>query len=576
MHIEVGGRILEGEIHEKDQARRIYQHASASGQTASLVEQQRQNQFETRLANIGPGEEIRVTISFLQNVAFLNGEYSLRLPMTFTPRWDPPAPLTTSLMDSRSATPSDATPPQLVSASDRYDHHLELDIHLLSSIGLASIESRYHDVDIQPAVGGYFIALLDTGNRTDRDFELAWAPDLQSVPQITAMTWDGIDGIYTQVMLTPPHAADVTPQPREVVFIIDTSGSMEGGSLQQARDALLRGLQLLGPDDNFNIVQFNSAAEVLFPASVPVTATTLQQARNFLHGLRANGGTNMAPALQLALDPPVSPGLLRQVVFITDGSVGNESDLLLHIGELLGRSRLFTVSIGLAPNSWFMRKAAEIGRGVHTHIGDMGEVENRINALWNHIRLPALSDICIDWGVDAEYYPEVIPDLYAGEPLWLTARLDLPPSRIELCGTLDGQPWQTDAHFQAANGSENLATLWARRKIEALEDALMFGADPEAIREQITEIALNYGLLTRYTSLVAVDKTPVRPENEGLARAEIPGLLPAGSSVSTAYASTATGWKSQLFLSFLTLFLAAGLLWSSGARPPMTKPDAAH
>ena len=136
---------------------------------------------------------------------------------------------------------------------------------------------------------------------------------------------------------------------------------------------------------------------------------------------------------------------------------------------------------------------------------------------------------------------------------------------------LDGRPWQTSVRFQAASGSENLATLWARSKIAALEDELMFGADPDTVRENITNVALDYGLLTRYTSLVAVDRTPVRPENEALARAEIPGLLPAETSTSVAYANTATGWQTQLFLSLLTFLTASGLLWFSGARPPVLR-----
>jgi Ca-activated chloride channel family protein len=282
MHIQINDRI-KGEIHQKDQARRIYQQASTAGQTASIVEQQRQNQFETRLTNIGPGEEIRVTISFLQNVSFTDGEYSLRLPMTFTPRWDPPR--SASLTHTPSPTRDAAVSPELVRSSARHDHQLALEIELLSSIGLATIESRYHDVDIQPAYGGYRIELLNAFERTDRDFELSWAPDLQSIPQTTATSWDGGDAIYAQLMLTPPLAADVTPQPREVIFVIDTSGSMEGASLQQATAALLSGLQLLGADDRFNIIQFNSTSEALFATSVPVDAAEIRQATQYLHSL---------------------------------------------------------------------------------------------------------------------------------------------------------------------------------------------------------------------------------------------------------------------------------------------------
>jgi Ca-activated chloride channel family protein len=268
--------------------------------------------------------------------------------------------------------------------------------------------------------------------------------------------------------------------------------------------------------------------------------------------------------------------LIRQVVFITDGAVGNESELLQKVAQDLGNSRMFTVAIGHAPNSWFMRKAAEIGRGSFIHIGKPEEVEERMSALWARIRLPALTNLCVEWGDNAEYFPEVIPDLYAGEPLWLIARLPAEPTMIGLCGELDGAAWNLNINgWDAAagdTGGDNLAKLWARNKIEALEDGLMFGADRELTQLEITDVALDYGLISRYTSLIAVDKTPRRDRSGMLASTEIPGLLPAGSAAHLAgFPSTATGWLAQLLLSLFVLVLSTCMLVFSGSHLPMAK-----
>ena len=450
------------------------------------------------------------------------------------------------------------------------DHGLTLEVDLLTDLGLAAIESRYHDIDIQPVPGGYRVTLVGQAQRTDRDFELDWYPDLQAVPEASLLTWDAGDAVYAQLMLVPPASDALRPQPREVVFIIDTSGSMEGASLAQARSALLQGLQELDAQDRFNILQFNSETSSLFDVSVPATPANLQSAREYLGRLTANGGTEMAPALHAALAADTVPGLLRQVVFITDGSVGNERELLAQIAGELGRARLFTVGIGTAPNSWFMRKAAEIGRGSNIHIGRLDEVAERISALWQRIRLPAIQDICVDWGMPAEYYPEVVPDLYAGSPLWLVARLPAEPRTVTLCGRLNGQPWSHDVQIRPGQGSETLATLWARRKIEALQDSLVFGADPQAMQAEVTKVALDFQLLTPHTSLVAVDRTPVRLPGEELASGEIPSLLPAGSSARVAgFAPTATGWKARLMLSALVLLVSGCLFFFPGTRLPV-------
>ena len=568
--VKVGERILEGEIQEKETARRSYQKAREAGKTATIVEQQRRNQFETRLANIAPGETIEITIAFLQNVSYSDLSYHLRLPMTFTPRWEPGG-----LTSTTASTPKLA--PRPVTPDTGNGHALTLRANLVSSTGFAAIESLYHDVDIRQVDNGYQVELLNGDELSDRDFELSWTPSLQIRPSASLTTFTDGDSVYLQLMLAPPIADAISPQAREVVLVIDTSGSMEGASITQARAALSQALNSLGADDYFNMLQYNYNTEQLFYQTVPVSASSLYKAGNFIDSLTANGGTDMAPALARALALPEVPGLMRQVVFITDGAVGNETELLQQVANELGNSRMFTVAIGHAPNSWFMRKTAEIGRGSYIHIGKPDEVDEQMSALWQRIQLPALTDICVDWGESAEYFPEIVPDLYAGQPLWLLARLPSPPTNIGLCGTLNGQDWNETVNgwdaVEGGDGGDNLAKLWARQKIEALQDRLLFGADPELTRLQITDVALEYGLLTAHTSLVAIDKTPRRPGNELLSSSDIPGLLPAGSSNQVAgYPSTATGWVAQTLLSILVLLVASAMLMFSGSRLPLPKP----
>ncbi len=553
--IEVGNRVLVGEIQEKQTAQRTYQQARSAGQTATLVEQQRPNQFETRLANIGPGESVKITIGFLATVDYADGTFAFRFPMTFTPRGGgdnqffemerAPRPIFTSFSN----------------AAQQRSHNLSMAITLRSGFTLAHLESLHHDVDIHPGLDGYNIYLDNPSAKTDRVFELKWSPELGAAPGSSLMTWDGGDAIYAMLMLTPPMPENIAPRPREVIFIIDTSGSMEGESLRQARQALLHGLTYLSPDDRFNVIQFNSSSERLFERSVEPGVPELEMAGGYIQGLSANGGTNMGPALDMAMTLKEAPGLLRQIVFITDGSVGNEHDLLLQIGDQLGDARLFTVSIGSAPNSWFMNKAAIVGRGSHTQIGRFDEVEKSMSSLWGQIQSPALTNICLDWGMDAEFFPEIVPDLYGGQPLWVYARLPHEPREVTVCGELDGALWEQTAQPLSMPGSDTLSTLWARSKIEALEDSRLFGTDPDWVREQVTDLALDFGLLTQYTSLVAVDKTPVRPVDAALQQHNVPSLLPAGSTMSTGFAATAAGWKLQLLFSLIALLVAGGLFF---------------
>src|SRR5438067_8741744 len=242
-------------------------------------------------------------------------------------------------------------------------------------------------------------------------------------------------------MVLPPIAESAGPRkPREITYIIDTSGSMEGVSIDQAKEALLMALDRLQAGDRFNVIEFNSKTYPLYSAPMPVDTATLANARTFVRNLRARGGTEMLPALTAALSAAREGHEMRQVVFLTDGAVGNENDLLHLIEQRLDDRRLFTIGIGPAPNMYFLKKAAEAGRGTFTFIGDVREVKEKMSVLFRKIENPALTDMNIVWPTSAVTFRDKLPDLYAGEPVVLTAELNhgATDGLVVLTGLRDG------------------------------------------------------------------------------------------------------------------------------------------
>ncbi len=369
------------------------------------------------------------------------------------------------------------------------------------------------------------------------------------------------------LMVLPPDAdkhAGLT-MPRELIFIVDTSGSMHGASIAQAKQALTRAIDDLGPGDRFNIIEFNSSARALYHQSVAADAVNLAHARRFVNGLEANGGTEMRPALRLALDAPVAEAYLRQIVFITDGSVGNEDELYAMIETRLGNARLFTVGIGSAPNSWFMRKAAELGRGTFVVISALHEVGEKMERLFDKLGSPQVTNINVSWpgGAVTEAYPEIVPDLYLGEPVTVRARASAPfqpGSGVRVSGDSAGGAWSRDLPLASDDEHPGIGALWARAKIAALHDHERRGADPEAIRKAVVDTAIAHHLVSKHTSLVAVDKTPARPAGSPLAREQVPNLLPYGQSMNAIFGFPATATNAAVLQRRGLLLLLTALL----------------
>ncbi len=540
MTIKAGDRLIEGEIHEREQAQAIFRRARATGQHAGLVSESRPNLFTTAVANVAPGERIDVTIEYLETAAYANGEFSLRFPMTATPRYGAGRPAAAS--DGAAAPPPITAAARASTGSARGLPDLAVDpravneaaIHAVIDAGLplAEVTSRYDEVRAEHSGTRYEIETVLPAVTMNHDFVLAWRPNVGGTPAVTALAETEGDATYALLMVLPPADLHVlTAEPRELILVVDTSGSMGGASLRQAKRALTEALGRLGGADRFNVFQFNSTTSSLYRVPMPLTAQTYAEALRYVDRLAANGGTVMAPAIRAALDQPATRGYLRQVVFLTDGGVADETELFALIQRGLGDARLFTVGIGAAPNTYFMRKAASFGRGTYTHIADSAEVGTVMGALFEKLGRVALTDIAVDWPDAVEFYPEQVPDLYIGEPVVIAARLEgalSHPLSVRLSGSAGGTPWSRSVSVSPGDAS-GIAALWARRKIESLLDGRVQGFDERLVKPLVVNVALRHHLVSPYTSLVAVDRTPARGEGAGLERKSVAAMPPAGA-----------------------------------------------
>lgn len=554
----VGEREIEGRIMEREEARRVYDAAAEAGQRASLLSSERANVFTTSVANVGPGETVSVRIEYQESLPYRDGRYSLRFPMVVAPRYTPGEAELVRAPAGNQDTPR----PQPISAAgtapgpEREDRDIfgpvrnpkdgkinpmRLSVEIDAGLPLAEVASLYHEVDIETAADGRsLVALREGAVAADRDFVLEWTPAIEGAPEAAVFGEQVGENSYLRIALLPQRDAGEVARPeRDLIFIVDTSGSMYGPSMDQAKRALLTALDRLGPGDRFEIIRFANETQALFGGLRPAEQLPLNRAQRFVSSLEAEGGTEMLPALAAALKDPAEPGRLRQVVFLTDGAVGNEQQLFELIVDRLGGSRLFTVGIGSAPNSYFMTKAAEFGRGSFTYIGDPGEVAAHMERLFRKLERPALTGVQLTWEGPAakrvEVVPAVMPDLYAGDPVAINARvaglpLDSLHGSLLLTGEVGGQPWQRRLDLDEIEAAPGVAALWGRAQLEEIENGLALGMTQQTVRDLAVATALEFRLVSRYTSLVAVDDDVVRPEEDELRSGEVERNLPAGWS----------------------------------------------
>ncbi|VAV94471.1 Inter-alpha-trypsin inhibitor domain protein [hydrothermal vent metagenome] len=508
----VGSRVIEGKIQERQQARKTYETAVKAGKKAALVEQERPNMFLNSVANIGPGETVIVQIEYQDKVQIKDNIWSLHFPLVVAPRFSPTkGQLDSTLLMSAAPAPM-AT----------------LAVTLKPGFAVQEITSPSHNIIQQ----GQAIS-LDASVPANKDFILNWSAKSSPKPLASLYSQQVNGQTYVLAMVQAPTGMGETATglAKEMVYVIDNSGSMAGVSIRQARTALLQSLEQLRPNDLFNVIRFDDETDLLFPDSVMANANNLQRAKTFVASLAGDGGTVMLPALQAALNAPnPDPLRVRQVVFITDGQISNEAELFAAISKNLGDSRLFVVGIGSAPNRYFVSRAARLGRGTDLVIADLDEVAEKMARFLSKLDRPAMRDIAASFvkTKNSQIWPNPVPDLYFNEPLMILAKLSDADDTLTLSGGLGKGNWTAKLDLSNATQGKGIATLWARAKIRNLEEGRFTDVPTDTIDAGILATALEHHLVSRLTSLVAVDVTPSRPKGQPLDSASIPLLLPEG------------------------------------------------
>ncbi|MCP3675572.1 MAG: marine proteobacterial sortase target protein [Gammaproteobacteria bacterium] len=578
MDMLIGERRIIGEIKEKAEAKKIYKQAKRQGKKTALFEQKRANIFTTKVANIAPGETVEIMIEYQQQVHFKQGEFSLRFPSSITPRYHPSSLPKTNTELKETFSNAEGTgwgldPEKVIytptlPANSGVKNSISIDVELDAGLPLKAIESPYHNIVIQKKSTGKYLIALQNYQISNRDFEIRWKAEQSAQPRVALFSEKEGNDDYLLLMITPPEMLSFNPLPREVTLIIDQSGSMEGASMVQAISALQQALKKLTSDDRFNVIAFNHQTRSLFNRPVDVNQYNIAMAEKFVGALEADGGTEMLPALRSALSESTSEGFVRQIVFLTDGAVSNEDELFAAIHNDLASARLFTIGIGSAPNSYFMRKAAQFGRGTFTYIGKPDEVAEKMGLLFEQLEKPVMQNIHVDWPMEVEQFPSLIPDLYLGEPLRLRVKGHKLAGEININGQQGQTLWQATipvgVHNKRTKASSGIGVLWARSKISELLDLQIISPEETQIKQQVIDLALEHHLVSRYTSLVAVEQISTRPYERKLESKSIANHLPAGTTFG--YPSTATGWKFQLMIGVLLLLISILMLLLSNRK----------
>ncbi|MDO8683148.1 MAG: VIT domain-containing protein [Armatimonadota bacterium] len=545
MEMTIGKRTIRGEIKRREEARRIYEAAKESGHVASLLDQERPNIFTQSVANIMPGEKVVIKISYVNLLKYENGQYEFVFPMVVGPRYIPGeptgrsgegwAPDTTQVPDASKITPP-VTPP-----GTRAGHDISLEANIDAGIEIDNIESVLHDVEIdRDGSTAAHIALKDKQSIPNKDFILRYQVAGDEVRTgLLPNTRSAGDGYFSLILVPPKSPTPRQIAPKEMIFVIDTSGSQMGWPIEKSKETMKLCVEQMNPNDTFQMLGFSNDVIYLFDKPRRNTSENRALAQEFLSTRLGSGGTEMMKAVVAALHPPADPERIRIVCFMTDGYVGNDFQILDTVKKGIGSARLFSFGIGNGVNRFLLDGMADCGRGAVEYVTLEEAGNNAAKRFHNRISKPILTDISIDWGglAASDVYPERIPDLFSSQPLILKGRYNTPGNGfVTIHGKLGGKSWseRIEVNLPAAEDeNQALPALWARAKIADLmaQDyaGLQSGEANADVEEQVTKVALEYQLMSQFTSFVAVEDKIVT-EGGKPKKVAVPVEMPEGVS----------------------------------------------
>ena len=542
MTMIVGQRTVRGKILPREEAQQVYEAAKSEGKVASLLDQERPNIFTQSVANILPGEQVKITISYVETLSYVNGAYEFVFPMVVGPRYVPGtpagrnrgngfAPDTDRVPDASRITPAAAPP------SVRSGHDISLEVTLDAGLIIDDIDSKTHPIEIQrPDIHSARLRLKESATIPNKDFVLRYDVAGKAI-QDALLTHRSEKGGFFTLILQPPEritAEDVTP--KELVFVLDTSGSMGGFPIEKAKETMKLALDNLYPSDTFNLITFSGDTRIMFPKPVPATRENLARAQAFLSSTSGEGGTEMMKAIQAALDPSDDQSHVRIVCFMTDGYVGNDMEIVSEV-QKHPNARVFAFGIGSSVNRFLLDKMAEAGRGEVEYVSLNDDGSAAARRFHERVRNPLLTDISIDWGglPVADVYPQRIPDLFGAKPLVVTGRYSAAGrASIRLKGKMGGNEFvrEIPVEFPETMASHDvLAPLWARARIDNLMGQDYAGAQTgnmnKELKDTITQLGIEFRLMTQFTSFVAVEELIVTDGGQPR-RIEVPIETPEG------------------------------------------------
>lgn len=560
MTMTVGDRTVRGKILRREEAQAVYEAAKTNGQRASLLDQERPNIFTQSVANILPGEQIKITISYVETLKYEDGAYEFVFPMVVGPRYVPGAE--TSAQGKDSSPDTDQVPdasrikPPPAPAGVRAGHDISLDITLDAGVPLDALDSKTQEVDIErPDDRRAHIRLRNGNEIPNKDFILRYDVAGKKIEDALLTHASGKGGFFTFILQPPERVTAADVMPKELVFVLDTSGSMRGFPIEKAKETMKLALDNLYPTDTFNLITFSGDQHILFPTPVPATKENLSRAQKFLESREGSGGTEMMKAVKAALDPSDAQDHLRIVCFMTDGYVGNDMEI---VGEIQKHpnARVFAFGIGGSVNRFLLDNMAKYGRGEVEYVSLTEDGSAAARRFHERVRNPLLTDISIDWNglAVADVYPKQLPDLFSAKPVVLTGRYTAGGrGTIRLKGKMSGHDFVREIPVEFSDSQTQhdvLATLWARTRVDDLMSQDFNGAQQAnmkpQLRETITQIGLEYRLLTQFTSFVAVEEMVVT-EGGQPRRIDVPIEVPEGVSRQGVFGDDPNGFGMQVF-----------------------------